>query len=74
MIRQRFYEWSEIKDREAAVALAESAGTDGVKLGGVWLPEMFGAFAVPVSHCPGCGKPDPAKPYGSPAMIEDVLG
>ena len=32
------------------------------------------APAVPVSPCTGCGKADPAKPYGSPAMIEEALG
>ena len=29
---------------------------------------------VPISPCTGCGKPDPAKPFGSPSMIAETLG
>ena len=32
------------------------------------------APAVPRSPCTGCGKPDPTRPYGSPAMIQQELG
>ena len=30
--------------------------------------------AVPHNPCTGCGKPDPTKPFGSPAAIADELG
>ena len=30
--------------------------------------------AVPRNPCTGCGRPDPTKPYGSPAAVQAELG